>query len=99
MWSPPPAPSPAGPASQLQVYGNRSRAQSPRSSQHFGSSQSLTRLGRLHAERIIHAIEVVEHPRHRRDLDDLSLVVILTQPREHRVIDRMRVERQLLRVG
>lgn len=47
---------------------------------------------------VIHAVEVIEQSGHRRKLDDLSLVIVLAQTLEHRIIDFMRVERELPRV-
>ena len=63
------------------------------------SSKSLARFRRHHLQRVIHTIEVIEQPRHRRDLDDLPFVVMPAKAREQRVVDAEGVDRQLLRVG
>jgi len=63
------------------------------------SSKSLARFRRHHLQRVIHTIEVVEQPRHCRNLDDLSFVVVPAKAREQRVVDAEGIDRQLLRVG
>ena len=62
------------------------------------ASKPFARFRRLHLQRVVHPVEVIEQPRHCGDLDDLSFVVMLAQPGEQRVIDSMRVDRELLRV-
>jgi hypothetical protein len=47
---------------------------------------------------VIHAIEIVEQAGHRGNLDDLSFIVVLAQTREHRIVDFVRIERELLRI-
>jgi hypothetical protein len=44
---------------------------------------------------IVDAVEIVEQSRHGRDLDDLTLVVVVPEPREERVVDAMRIECEL----
>src|SRR3954454_9999171 len=66
------------------------RATAPRKAS--AASQPLARFRRLHLQRVVHAIEVIEQSCHRRDLHDLALVVVLPQSGEERIIDTVRID-------
>ena len=50
-------------------------------------------------ERVVDTVEIVEQAGHRRNLDDLSVVEVSAEPLEERLVDSMRIERQLPRIS
>jgi hypothetical protein len=49
-------------------------------------------------QRVVDPVEIVEESCHRRNLDDLTVIVVFSKPAEESIVDPMRIECQLLRV-